>query len=177
VARNLAIAAAVAVVVAGTVLVAGILGDPQRADGVAVRAPAALSSGGSGASGSAAPNQIPGTGEASAPAAKPSLGESRSAVGTGTFVTADATGKPVGSGTVRRYKVQIEQGIGVSAEQVAAEVAGFLADPRGWTTDGHNGFQLVSHGASDFQVKIASPATVDRICATGGLNTHGEVNC
>ncbi|WP_425528047.1 DUF3152 domain-containing protein [Yinghuangia seranimata] len=99
------------------------------------------------------------------------------ASGSGVFVTADATGKAVGSGKIRRYKVEVEDGTGVPADQAAQQIAAVLADPRGWTADGHDGFQLVSSGAYDFEVKIATPATVDRICGAAGLHTRGEVNC
>jgi hypothetical protein len=105
------------------------------------------------------------------PSAKPPTG------GTGTFVTAQASGASVGSGTVRRYQVQVEQGSGVSPEAAAAEIQGILADPRGWTADGHDAFQLVSGGPADFEIKIATPDTVDAICGAAGLHTHGEVNC
>ncbi|MYS24699.1 MULTISPECIES: DUF3152 domain-containing protein [unclassified Streptomyces] len=97
--------------------------------------------------------------------------------GNGTFTTADASGTSVGTGTIRRYKVQVEQGSGVSPEAAANEISGILADPRGWTADGHDAFQLVSGGSYDFEIKIATPPTVDSICGAAGLHTHGEVNC
>ncbi len=71
----------------------------------------------------------------------------------------------------------MEDGSGVDPQAAAAQVQSILADPRGWTNDGKNGFQLVSSGPYDFTVKIASPDTADRICAEGGLDTRGEVNC
>ncbi len=84
----------------------------------------------------------------------------------------------MGSGsTLRRYKVQVEDGAGVDPEEAAAEIEGILADPRGWTTDGVNSFQLVSGDSYDFEVKIATADTVDTICGQYGLDTHGEVNC
>ncbi|MER8183230.1 DUF3152 domain-containing protein [Kitasatospora sp. NPDC094015] len=97
--------------------------------------------------------------------------------GTGEFSTAAANGPAVGKGTVRRYKVEVEGGIGIDPQGAAAEVQAILADKRGWTADKRYGFQLVADGSYDFTVRIASPATVDRICATAGLNTQGEVNC
>jgi hypothetical protein len=100
-----------------------------------------------------------------------------SAPGSGEFTTADASGKAVGEGTVRRYKVEVERGTGVSAKSAAEEIEGILADPRSWTADGHDAFELVSSGSFDFEVKIASPDTVDKICGEAGLHTHGEVNC
>lgn len=99
------------------------------------------------------------------------------AKGAGTFTVAPATAKPVGHGTVRRYRVEVEDGIGIDAPTAAAQIHAILGDRRGWTNDRKNGFQPVADGPYDFAVKIASPATVDRICGASGLDTHGEVNC
>ncbi|MFD9868738.1 DUF3152 domain-containing protein [Streptomyces niveus] len=98
--------------------------------------------------------------------------------GPGTFTTARSAGSPVGSGgTVRRYKVLVEKGIDLSEREAAVEIETILAHPRGWTSDGRHSFQLVGSGPSDFEVKIATPGTVDRICGAAGLLTRGEVNC
>lgn len=98
--------------------------------------------------------------------------------GPGTFTTARSAGAPVGSGgTVRRYKVQVENGIDLSERDAAVEIETILAHPRGWTSDGRYSFQLVASGPTDFEVKIATPGTVDRICGAAGLLTRGEVNC
>ncbi|MDB1090243.1 DUF3152 domain-containing protein [Streptomyces sp. ACA25] len=99
------------------------------------------------------------------------------ASGPGTFRTAEGTGDPVGAGTVLRYRVQVEDGLELDAEDAAAEVHGILGHPRGWTNDGETGFELVSSGEVDFSVKIATPGTVDDICGEYGLDTRGEVNC
>nr|WP_202557515.1 DUF3152 domain-containing protein [Streptomyces sp. SID5789] len=100
------------------------------------------------------------------------------ATGPGTFVTARADGTTVGTGgRVRRYKVLVEEGIDVRPSAAAAEIAGVLADRRGWTSDGATSFRLVGTGSYDFVVKIATPGTVDRICGAAGLRTRGEVNC
>lgn len=124
----------------------------------------------------------------SSPSASPSPSPSASASeeaatdrvvksGTGEFSTAAANGGPVGTGTVRRYSVQVEGGTGILAADAAKEIASVLGDRRGWTANGRDGFQLVSSGPRDFEVKIATPDTVDRICGDAGLNTRGEVNC
>jgi hypothetical protein len=97
--------------------------------------------------------------------------------GPGTFVTAPGGSERVGEGTPLRYRVEVEKGITISPEDVAAQVERTLADRRGWTADGHSAFQRVSGGPTDFRVRLATPATVDRICAQGGLDTGGEVNC
>ncbi|GAA2330445.1 DUF3152 domain-containing protein [Streptomyces cuspidosporus] len=96
----------------------------------------------------------------------------------GVFVTAKSSGAVIGEGgRPRRFKVQVEKGTDVDPERAAAEISAILADRRGWTRDGRHSFRLVSGDPSDFQVKIATPATVDRICGEAGLDTHGEVNC
>uniref|UniRef100_A0AB33JU22 DUF3152 domain-containing protein n=1 Tax=Kitasatospora sp. CMC57 TaxID=3231513 RepID=A0AB33JU22_9ACTN len=98
--------------------------------------------------------------------------------GLGTFSTVQANGPVMGKGkTLRKFKVEVEDGIGIDAVTAAKQVQAILADPRSWTTDGKNSFQLVTSGSYDFTVRIASPETVDKICATAGLDTGGEVNC
>ncbi|MFJ7770667.1 DUF3152 domain-containing protein [Streptomyces sp. NPDC097107] len=100
------------------------------------------------------------------------------ATGPGTFVTAEADGATVGTGSrVRRYKVLVEEGIDIRPGAAAAEISDVLADRRGWTADGTNSFRLVGSGSYDFVVKIATPGTVDEICGAYGLLTRGEVNC
>ncbi|MFJ5613402.1 DUF3152 domain-containing protein [Streptomyces sp. NPDC093221] len=122
----------------------------------------------------AAPSTSPaGRAPASAPPSAPPSGTG----GNGVFDTAQASGTSVGTGTLRRYKVQVEQGTGVRAADAAREIESILGDRRSWIADGHDAFQLVSGGQYDFEVKIASPDTVDRICGAAGLHTRGEVNC
>ncbi|WP_322725850.1 DUF3152 domain-containing protein [Streptomyces spongiae] len=97
--------------------------------------------------------------------------------GPGTFATASGGSGKVGKGSALRYRVDVEDGIDLSPEDVAEEVESILADPRGWTTDGRSAFQRVSGGATDFVVRVATATTVDKICGESGLNTRGEVNC
>ncbi|QGZ49713.1 MULTISPECIES: DUF3152 domain-containing protein [Streptomyces] len=99
------------------------------------------------------------------------------ASGAGTFTTAQASGDAVGTGgSLRRYRVQVEDGIDLSARQAAAEIQQILAHPQGWAAHGRGRFQLVSEDA-DFVIRIATPATADRLCLANGLNTRGELNC
>ncbi|MFD3312963.1 DUF3152 domain-containing protein [Streptomyces sp. NPDC058694] len=100
------------------------------------------------------------------------------ASGPGTFATAGGGSGTVGKGSrVLSYKVVVEDGLTQSAADVAEQVEGILADPRGWTADGRSGFRRVSSGTADFVVRLATPGTVDAICGKYGLNTRGEVNC
>nr|WP_308340830.1 DUF3152 domain-containing protein [Streptomyces sp. MSC1_001] len=97
--------------------------------------------------------------------------------GAGTFTTAQASGAAVGdNGVLRRYRVQVENGIALSARETAAEIQEILAHPRGWAAHGRGRFQLVSENA-DFVIRIATPDTADALCARQGLNTRGELNC
>ncbi|PBC78691.1 uncharacterized protein DUF3152 [Streptomyces sp. TLI_235] len=97
--------------------------------------------------------------------------------GKGTFTIATSKGGAVGKGTIRRYRVEVEDGIGIDPQAAAQQVQAILSDKRSWTADGKNGFKLVSDGVYDFTVKVASPTTVDQICGSAGLDTKGEVNC
>ncbi|MFJ9430997.1 DUF3152 domain-containing protein [Streptomyces sp. NPDC101490] len=114
------------------------------------------------------------------PPKKPKSGQERVTVpqsGTGRFLTARASGAPVGhSGTLRRYRVQVEEGVRLSAAGTAAEIQRVLAHPRGWAAHGRGRFQLVSENA-DFVIRIATPDTADALCRKQGLDTRGELNC
>ncbi|MFF3325696.1 DUF3152 domain-containing protein [Streptomyces sp. NPDC002889] len=115
----------------------------------------------------------------STPSTSPSPSEKPADVpvsGAGTFTVAQAAGAPTGSGTLRRYQVEVEEGIDLSAEQAAEEIEKIIAHPRGWAAHGRGRFQLVSSDA-DFVIRIATPTTADRLCAAEGLDTRGELNC
>jgi hypothetical protein len=83
----------------------------------------------------------------------------------------------VGKGKALRYRVDVEDGISLSAADVAEQVEDILGDRRGWTADGRSAFQRVSGGTTDFVVRVATPGTVDAVCGKFGLDTGGEVNC
>lgn len=112
---------------------------------------------------------------ASAPASSP---DSVPSSGPGTFTTAGGGSGTVGRGSrLLRYEVVVEDGLKQSAADVAKQVEGILADPRGWTADGESAFRRVTGGTPDFVVRLATPGTVDKICGRYGLDTGGEVNC
>ncbi|WUS17263.1 DUF3152 domain-containing protein [Streptomyces sp. NBC_01259] len=94
--------------------------------------------------------------------------------GPGTFTVARA-GATSGGGNA--YRVEVEDGTGVDPDAAATQIAGFLAAPRGWAHGGEHTFHQVTKGPAGLVVRIATAATVDRICGNSGLNTHGEVNC
>jgi hypothetical protein len=99
--------------------------------------------------------------------------------GSGAFVPAAASG-PVhgGGGRLYRYRVEVEGGTGQDPAEVATIVDAVLADPRSWIGGGNVRLQLVPVGAAaEFTVLLASPATSEAICATGGLKTDGYSSC
>jgi hypothetical protein len=81
-----------------------------------------------------------------------------------------------GRGPLRRYTVQIEDGIQVDRRRVADTIASILGDRRGWGGTGRLSFQRVSSGPVSFRVVLANPSTVNRMCApliTGGIYSCG----
>ncbi|MEU8627659.1 DUF3152 domain-containing protein [Streptomyces sp. NPDC048669] len=95
--------------------------------------------------------------------------------GPGTFTVARAGAKNTGRGNA--YRVEVEDGSGVDPDAAAAQIAGFLAAPRGWAHGGEHSFHQIAEGPAGLVVRIATAATTDKICGSSGLNTHGEVNC
>ncbi|MEN0129389.1 MAG: DUF3152 domain-containing protein [Brevundimonas sp.] len=78
------------------------------------------------------------------------------------------------TGTVRRVRVEVEDGLPVDASRFAAFVMRTLNDPRSWGADGTMSFDRTA-GRADLRVVLASPDTVDRLCAP--LRTRGQVSC
>lgn len=95
---------------------------------------------------------------------------------TGRFVPAPApaTGPVVGEGTVRTYRVEVEEGSGIDAGRFGDRVEEILSDPRGWTTADGISLQRVA-GEAELVVTLATPATTDRLCSP--LDTAGEQSC
>ncbi len=80
-----------------------------------------------------------------------------------------------GSGPLRRYRVEVESGLGLDGQEFTAEVDRVLTDPRSWGADDRLSFQRVSHGPVAFRVVLASPTTTDRLC--GPFASHGRYSC
>ncbi|MBX6765957.1 MAG: DUF3152 domain-containing protein [Actinomadura rubrobrunea] len=97
--------------------------------------------------------------------------------GTGEFTRPKGAKKTVGRGRLMRYMVEVEGGLGQDPAEFARTVDRILAHPRGWTAGGKVAFRRVDRGPYDFVVRLASPDTVDKLCAAYGLDTEGEVNC
>lgn len=95
---------------------------------------------------------------------------------TGTFSVAAGTGPVVGTGPLRTYTVEVEDGVPVDLTDFAGQVDAILADPRGWTAAGDVSLQRVGAEAlPSFRVRLATPATTDARCAP--LDTNGMYSC
>lgn len=95
-------------------------------------------------------------------------------VGAGTWtVAAPATAGTEAEGALRTYAVRIEDGIGIDADETAAEIAAVLADGRGWQDLEEVAFQQVATPEeAEFTISVGSPPTVDEMCLparTGGV--------
>ena len=82
-----------------------------------------------------------------------------------------------GSGTLRTYRVEVETGTWQDAPAFAAAVDATLSDPASWTGQGRWSFQRLARDDVDFVIRLATPATVDQVCANAGLHTGGYVSC
>ncbi|WP_406431687.1 DUF3152 domain-containing protein [Streptomyces sp. NBC_01589] len=95
--------------------------------------------------------------------------------GPGTFTVATAAVEGTSAG--RPYRVEVEDGIGVDPDEAAEQIAAILDDEQGWSHGGEVVFRQVADESATLVIRIATPNTSDAICAAGGLNTHGELNC
>lgn len=79
--------------------------------------------------------------------------------------------------TERVVKVAVvtEKEISVDTEAFAARVLGTLNDERGWGADGSVSFELVAADEAELTVRLATPGTVDELCAP--LDTGGYTSC
>jgi Protein of unknown function (DUF3152) len=146
--------------------------------------PALGSAGAPGRQASPSPSAPTSAASASAPAPAPAVSPTKTVsqgVGpvraTGVYVRA-AGGTPTkGTGTVRTYRVEVETGIAQTAVDFAAEVDATLASPSSWSGHGQWSLQRVSGDNADFVIRLATPATVDKVCAGAGLDTRSYVSC
>jgi hypothetical protein len=99
--------------------------------------------------------------------------------GPGTFRYADSAGPPLGTaGTLRRFRVAVEDGLAQDARSFAASVDEILGDPRSWIAGRQFRLQRVPRSApAEFTIFLATPATSERMCAAGGLATEQYTSC
>ncbi|WP_305786063.1 DUF3152 domain-containing protein [Symbioplanes lichenis] len=92
--------------------------------------------------------------------------------GSGTFTHAPGTSKIFGTrGTLRRFRVAVEDGSGENVRAFAAAVEATLGDPRSWAGTGQVRLQRVPvTTAAGFTVYLATRTTAGRMCANGGVD-------
>ncbi|MFJ3927187.1 DUF3152 domain-containing protein [Streptomyces sp. NPDC090022] len=86
--------------------------------------------------------------------------------------------KAPGKGRLVRYRVDVEQGLGLDADLFAEAVHRTLNDPRSWSHDGAMTFERVTSGETKFVITLASPGTTGIWCAKSDLDTTVDnVSC
>lgn len=81
------------------------------------------------------------------------------------------------SGELVTYRVEAEQGSGVTSREFAWAIDRTLSHERGWTAGGHWRFQRTSTGDPDLIIRLATPDTVDAQCGAAGFDTEGYTSC
>ncbi|MFG2482484.1 MULTISPECIES: DUF3152 domain-containing protein [Streptomyces] len=98
--------------------------------------------------------------------------------GPGTFDTVPGVAKAPGKGKLVRYRVDVEQGLGLDPQLFAEAVHRTLNDPRSWAHNGEKTFERVPGGEADFVITLASPGTTGVWCAKSDLDTTVDnVSC
>lgn len=98
--------------------------------------------------------------------------------GTGDFTAVTGGNKGSGSGTKFKYRVDVEEDLGLDGKLFARAVHTTLNDDRSWTNDGERDFERISSGDADFVITLASPGTTAEWCAKSGLDTtEDNVSC
>jgi hypothetical protein len=100
--------------------------------------------------------------------------------GAGTVSVVDGTSAVHGTGPLRRFVVETEDGIGVDGPAFASAVETTLFDPRSWGHGGQMSFQRVGAAAAaarqyDFKVTLVSPDSMETFCP--GVGTGGYTSC
>ncbi|MCX5399580.1 DUF3152 domain-containing protein [Streptomyces sp. NBC_00102] len=98
--------------------------------------------------------------------------------GGGKFETVPGAAKAPGTGHKYRYRIDVEQGLGLDSALFAEAVQKTLNDDRSWAHHGDMTFERVSTGEPDFVITLASPGTTGVWCEKSGLDTtEDNVSC
>ncbi len=84
--------------------------------------------------------------------------------GDGTFVVVPGMSEPVGEGSTRWVRIEIEEGIPLDPTIVTVYVMSVLGDPQGWTAPGRVRFGRTD-GVADIRIVFATPKTAEVLCA------------
>ncbi|NUT53987.1 MAG: DUF3152 domain-containing protein [Saccharothrix sp.] len=93
--------------------------------------------------------------------------------GNGTFHVVPGSSPVVGTGAVRTYAVEVEDGVAVDEQAFAAFVQETLSDPRGWTARGDVAWRRVA-GPAAIRVRLTSQNTARAVC---GFEIPVDVSC
>ena len=96
--------------------------------------------------------------------------------GKGTFHVVPGTGPVVGTGTLHRYTIDIEDGVtGINPATFATTVQAALDNPQSWTGNGSGvALQRVDGGPAEFHITLTSAMTVRALC---GYELKIETSC
>ncbi|MFG2896731.1 DUF3152 domain-containing protein [Streptomyces zaomyceticus] len=98
--------------------------------------------------------------------------------GSGAFTAVPGFQKAPGKGRLVRYRIDVENGLGLDRDLFATTVFKTLNDRRSWAGNGAMTFERVSSGEPEFVITLASPGTTGKWCAKSGLDTTVEnVSC
>jgi hypothetical protein len=157
---------------------------------LALSAPATQSAAAGGAAGTATSVSVPTTDSVPTAPAQGDVGpstvpqvageETYVEVGDGSLSVVDGTSDVYGSGPLKRFIVEVEDGIDVDGAGFAEAVESTLGDPRSWGHDGRMSFQRVgaaeaASGDFDFKVSLVSPGNMETYCP--GVGTGGYTSC
>jgi hypothetical protein len=100
--------------------------------------------------------------------------------GAGTLSVVDGSSEVMGTGPLKRFIVEVEDGIDVDGPGFATAVQTTLGDPRSWGNGGQMSFQRVgaaeaASGRFDFKVSLVSPGHMETYCP--GVGTGGYTSC
>lgn len=116
-----------------------------------------------------------------APASSPTAPEPEPAPTTtgppsGVFVAARLNLPGPAAQSSQTYSVQVEDSLGLDANDVANQIHSVLTDQRGWLGARSVSFNLIDNpDAAQLRIQVASPSTTDRLCRP--LNTAGRWSC
>ncbi|RBY91899.1 hypothetical protein DQ244_11080 [Blastococcus sp. TBT05-19] len=110
----------------------------------------------------------------------PAVADSYVERGAGTLSIVDGASQVYGTGPLKRFVVEVEDGIGVDGASFADAVAQTLGDPRSWGSGGRMSFQRVGAAEAaarqyDFRVSLVSPGSMETYCP--GVGTGGYTSC
>lgn len=96
-------------------------------------------------------------------------------VSTGKLAVVPGADKATGVRDKLTYRVEIEQGLSVNGDAVAATIHKTLTDPRGWQAVHPVNFERTDKPDADLRIILATPTLTDKLCLP--LDTGGEVSC